>query len=115
MLERNSTDMSEENIKQEEIKTSAPEESAGKNKAGHGFLQNIKQGKVKKVIAIILLAVFCFCGGLLTDRYVLRRGMSRNFNGRPNFQGRMHGNFNNNSNNSNSNQSQDQNQTQSNQ
>lgn len=111
--------MSEENIKQEEIKTSAPEESAGKNKAGHGFFQKIKQGKVKKIIAIILLAVFCFCGGLLTDRYVLRRGMGRNFNGRPNFQGRMRGNFNNNGNNNfnngNGNQSQDQNQSQSNQ
>lgn len=85
--------MSEEINKLEEIKTSTPETDLSKIKIRHILAQRFKKCGFKKIIGIILLAVICFCGGFLTDRFVMRHEVGMRFYGRPGIQRHMPGNF----------------------
>lgn len=86
--------MDEEIIKPGETETSTPETDLSKIKIRHILAQRIKKSSFRKIICIILLAVVCFCGGFLTDRFVMRHAASRRFYGRPGIQRHMPGNFN---------------------
>lgn len=84
--------MSEEIKKPEENVAAVPETDISKVKITHILAQRMKKCGAKKIIAVILLAVICFGGGILTDRLALRHGAGRNFYGRPGMQRNMRGN-----------------------
>lgn len=103
--------MSEEIKKPEENTSAISGNDVSKVKITHILAQRMKKCGAKKIIAVILLAVICFGGGILTDRLALRHGAGRNFYGRPGMQRNMRGNSfgNRNGNNSSQNQQSTQN------
>lgn len=86
--------MREEITNTEEIKTSTQENDLSKIKIRHILAQRFKKYGLKKIIGILLLAAVFFCGGVLTDRLILRHGAGKRFYGKPGIRRNMPWNFN---------------------
>lgn len=81
-----------EEIKPEEVRKSTPENDLSNIKIRHVLGQRIKKYGVRKIISYLLVAVIFFCGGFLTDRFIIRHRIGRGFYGKPGIQRGIPGN-----------------------
>ncbi len=83
----------DQEIMKPEFQTNAQETDLSKVKIRNILSQRFKKHGFKKIISLILLAAICFCGGFLTDRFIIRHEMKNRFYGMHNIQHNISGNF----------------------